>query len=619
MMNDPTLSDNVQNNRGEQYDVQPYYEYASPIPHQGTKSPQPVPPSPWSTPNYAGMTPRVQGQMAVPPPSGPPQPPSIPPAYWSAQGAMPPPIYGPPGPTRPSKRRWWIFGIVGAVCAIAIILAGSYVLFANLVQPSRRGTLQPVATAQPTPNSTFHSTVCPFKPGDGITQGKELTCGFLTVPEDRGNAHSSTIQLAVAIFKPSATVPPDPTVYLSGGPGGALLNGWASSISTSTINQMTQGHTLIMFDQRGTGYSQPALNCNEITQFNSDTQNQILSRADETARYVAAGKKCHDRLVNSGVNLQAYTSIADANDVHDLIHALGYQQVNLYGVSYGTRLALTVMRLFPSDIRSVILDSTVPTQINIFSTLPAVTQHAYNTLFQGCAASPQCHDMYPQLESVFYQLVNNLNAKPVTIQDAQYGAIALNGDGLAGWVFSMLYVTEGIPLLPRAIMETSQGNYALISQFYGLLMFRDDISYGMYYSVECGEDVAFTTAQDLPKATANVHPEIKPELDTSLQSDFGVCQLWGDQPVPTAQKQPVTSSLPTLILSGEYDPITPASNAELALQTLSHGYLFRFPGTGHGVFTTNICPDRIVATFLQRPTTKPDGSCIAAMSEPNFV
>ncbi len=614
MMNDPTLPDDVQNDRGERYDAQPYYEYGPLTPYQGIAPPQLVSPPLWPTAGSPPVAPWwAQEQMTVPPP----QPPSMPPTYGpAAQGVMPPPI-APPRAARPGKKRWWVFGIIGVVCAIMVVLAGGYALFMNLAGLPHG--LQSVATPQATSVKVgFQTAACPFTPGDGITEGKELTCGFLTVPEDRGNAHSRAIQLAVAVFKPSVTVAADPMVYLSGGPGGALLSGWASYVSTLTIDQMTQGHTLIMFDQRGTGYSQPALNCSEIDQLNRDTQDKILSREEGNAQYVAAAKKCHDRLVNDGINLQAYTSIADADDVHDLIQALGYKQVDLYGVSYGTRLALTVMRLFPADIRSVILDSTLPTQINTFKTFPGVTQHAYDTLFQGCAASTQCHTKYPQLESVFYKLVNDVNAKPITFQDVRYGPVALDGDGVANWVFTMLYVTQLIPVLPEAITQISQGNYEILSRYYGILMLQNDISYGMYYSVECGEDLAFTTADELSKATASMHPEIQPEMNAGLKSDLGICQFWGDQPVPTVQKQAVTSSLPTLILSGEYDPITPLSNAKLALQTLSHGYLFQFPGTGHGVFNTDLCPDSIVAIFLRQPMTKPNGLCIARMSGPDF-
>ena len=125
---------------------------------------------------------------------------------------------------------------------------------------------------------------------------------------------------------------------------------------------------------------------------------------------------CHDRLVKSGINLNAFTTLENAADVHDLIRALGYQQVNLEGVSYGTRLALTVMRLYPADLRSVVLNSVLPPQVNAFTSIPRAAARAFDVLFQGCAADPYCNATYPHLQAVFYQLVADLNTTPITFQ-----------------------------------------------------------------------------------------------------------------------------------------------------------------------------------------------------------
>src|SRR5262249_10174016 len=143
------------------------------------------------------------------------------------------------------------------------------------------------------------------------------------------------------------------------------LSDFGPYITSSNIRQITLNHDFILLDQRGTGYSRPALNCPEVDKLNVDEANKILSYTQENKLYVQAAQQCRDRLVKEGNDLTAYTTIDNATDVHDLIGALGYKQVNLYGVSYGTRLALTVMRLFPRDLRSVILDSTVPTQSNL--------------------------------------------------------------------------------------------------------------------------------------------------------------------------------------------------------------------------------------------------------------
>jgi pimeloyl-ACP methyl ester carboxylesterase len=169
-------------------------------------------------------------------------------------------------------------------------------------------------------------------------------------------------------------------LVLGGGPGEAQLVNTGPLINASNLASFTSGRDVILLDQRGEGYSQPSLSCqaNEIR------------------------LACHDRLVSEGINLSAFTTLEDAADVHDLVRALGYKQVDLEGRSYGTRLALTVMRLYPGDLRSVVLISVDPPQVNNFATRAAVTQHAFNVFFQGCAANAYCNATYPHLQTVFY-------------------------------------------------------------------------------------------------------------------------------------------------------------------------------------------------------------------------
>jgi len=400
-------------------------------------------------------------------------------------------------------------------------------------------------------------------------------------------------------------------LYLAGGPGGEILGSLAPFITSQNLKDFTMGRDFILLDQRGAGYSKPALTCHEFTDSQKSTPGQKTSPDSAIAWYQQPGKACHDRLERSGVSLSAYTTIDNAMDVHDLIHALGYEQVNLYGVSYGTRLAQTVMRLFPGDLRSVILDSPLPTQNNLFTTYPAMMQHAYDLLLNSCAINSRCHAKYPQLTSVFYKLINDLNAKPVTIQDAKYGSMLLNGDLFASWIFSAMYVTKYIPILPDVIMLASKGDYTFISKVYSYLIIRNDIAMGVYYSVECGEDLAFSTKQGLARAANALRPELRRAGVASLLSAYSVCQSWRQSPVPDVQKQPVTSSIPTLVLSGEYDPITPSSNGQTVEKTLSKSYFFLFPA-GHGVYLSGTCPDLVISTFMANPSQRPNESCVTA-------
>jgi pimeloyl-ACP methyl ester carboxylesterase len=496
-----------------------------------------------------------------------------------------------------------LYSIAAVFGALLVIFAGTYTL---LLRIHARSTPARTAVAA----SHFQYAHCPFVPGSGIVEGKQLRCGYLTVPEDASLPEGKTIQLAVAIFKaPGTATPADPLIYLSGGPGGGLLDDVGVFIDSSNLEDFTMGHDLILLDQRGTGYSRPALDCPELDPLSNYPGGPVL-----------AGVDCHDRLLKAGINVQAYTTIADATDVHDLIHALGYRQADLYGVSYGTRLALTVMRLFPADIRSVILDSTVPTQLNAFTQEPFDLQHALDVLFHGCAASPSCNAEYPHLDSVFYGLVARLNAQPKVVTVRGAGTLLLNGDNFAQIIFSAMYDTPAIPLLPQLIMQVDRGDYHSLSDLASVIPFgpSNGISDGMYYAVECGEDIGFVTESELDQAITVLRPQLRLGFQARLLGQLTICQDWHQPLVPATQKQPVVSSVPTLILSGEYDPITPPSNGRLAAQTLSHSYFFLFPATGHGVFATNICPDTIMIAFLQQPATQPDGSCLAAMQEPAF-
>src|SRR5947209_1322320 len=273
--------------------------------------------------------------------------------------------------------------LVAMVVLLLVALAGGYSLFRVVAQPSRHAS------------SAFQEVHCPFPLGAGLVEGQDVRCGFLRVPEDRSLSQGLAIRLAVAIFKtPSSQPDPDPVLLLSGGPGDPLLERIGPMFKAGNLAYRTQNRDVILLDQRGVGYSQPSLRC----------------LVNETLR------TCHDRLVKSGINLNAFTTLENAADVHDLVQALGYQQVNLDGASYGTELALTVMRLFPVDVRSVVLDSVLPPQANSFRSFPRAAVRAFDVLFHGCAADPHCNEAYPHLQAVFYQLVGGLNTTPITFQ-----------------------------------------------------------------------------------------------------------------------------------------------------------------------------------------------------------
>jgi pimeloyl-ACP methyl ester carboxylesterase len=489
-------------------------------------------------------------------------------------------------PGRRERFRRWLFVTLAGVLVLASLIG---VLVYLLQRPASK-----------TP-SAFQSAACPFRLAAGLVEGKDLICGYLTVPVDHSRPQGPTIRLAVAIFKSLSSHPAaDPVIDLQGGPGTPLLS-YASTWTPAALSSVFTGdRDIILLDQRGVGYSQPSLGCQDSESV----------------------QECHDRLVRQGINLSDYTTIQNAGDVHDLVRALGYHQVNLYGISYGTRLALTVMRLFPSDIRSVVLDSTSPPQVDIDTGFPAATQRAFDTLFQGCVASDYCNRQYPHLQAVFARLVSDLNQHPSTVQltNPQTGkqeSVTITGDDLVNGLRNTLYDTALIPLLPRVIYLLANHDYATaaaLSPQVNASLGSDSV--GMFLSVMCSESAL--TQEAMPASVRMVEPETRHYFLTSLQNIYANCQLWHVQPVPAAQKQPVTSAIPTLILAGEYDPATSPSYGMLAAQTLSRSYFFLFPGTGHGVIGRISCATTLFQAFVEQPAEKPDSTCLAGVREPLF-
>jgi pimeloyl-ACP methyl ester carboxylesterase len=480
-------------------------------------------------------------------------------------------------------------------------------------------------------STNFVRAACPFALGQGMVEGKTVYCGYLVVPENRARPNGRTIKLAVAVFKsPSASPAPAPLIFLQGGPGGAIVEDLGSSITSQNAPALVGNQDLILVDQRGNGLSFPFLGCNALRDFIVSVLDQQTSPPQAEESYLRAAQRCYNTFVRAGIDLNRYTTIDNAADIAELGPALGYHEVNVYGVSYGTRVALTMMRSFPANIRSVIIDAVLPTQANMFTQVPVSMSRVFNVLFAGCAADRACNTAYPHLDRTFYDLVDRLNAAPVTIQvknpeTGQTANVLLTGDRVVNVVFQMLYVTAYIPYLPQLIYATAEKYYSYIaSQFdetlNDVVPYGSGISEGTYYSVECGEDAPFTNEREIMNGISKMPPALQSNAQTSQISSYRTCtQAWPVNTVPLGQKLAVRSRIPTLVLNGEYDPITPPDLGELAARTLGRANSYTFPGIGHGAYLSAACPHSIAVAFLANPSAVPDSSCIAKMSPPRWV
>jgi pimeloyl-ACP methyl ester carboxylesterase len=471
----------------------------------------------------------------------------------------------------------------------------------------------------------FISTACRFVLPEDVHQGEQVDCGYLTVPEQRADPDTRLIRLAVAIFHPPGGVTqPDPLIYLSGGPGASVLEAVRYQFDLLSKPAFDTGRDLVLFDQRGVGLSQPALDCPELEQLSLDlldrqVKNQTITEAQTNRLLLESIATCQTNL-SQIADLSAYNTTASAADVEDLRQALGYETVNLWGGSYGTRLALEVMRRNPQSLRAVVLDAVYPPDVDLYASAPDNFHRALERLFTACAANAVCSQAYPDLETEFYTLVTRLNAKPVLreIQNPLTGQryeAWMTGDNLLGMIFQLLYDSKLRYLLPGIIHAASQGDYTTFDQVRGALIAQMKLSSrGMMFSVQCHEEVPFSSPHSLQKAIDR-HPQLAGMYQGPIlgKQTYVVCQVWPAGKAGTEANQPVYSDIATLVLSGEFDPITPPAWGRRVAQTLQNAYFYEYSGVGHGASTLAGCPNQMMADFLSDPSIAPDDDCMHEM------
>ena len=454
-----------------------------------------------------------------------------------------------------------------------------------------------------------------------------VDCGDLVVPEDYANPDGATVRLSVAILRhPDGNPEPDPIIYLEGGPGGSAIETVQLVYNQRYRPLFDANRDIIIYDQRGIGTSAPAFDC---TAYDALTLELLDYEIDGTT-YTSADVS--DLLLNEllacGATLARqhdvaqYNSRVGAQDIAALRTALGYEQVNLWGISYGTRLALSTMRDYPDALRSVVLDSVLPPDVAFFEQVPANWERALDQLFTACADDAACAATYPMLEDVFYATVAILNQSPARISITNpitgelYEDVIFDGDTFLSLTVQLLYDSNMLPLMPQLIYQVHTGRYGLYSAFVGSIFAQQTfISYGAYFTVHCAEEIPFSTPTRLRDAYAP-YPDFQriARQNSFAQQLFDVCEAFTitAEPAPRAN-QPVTSDIPTLVISGQFDPITPPAWAQQAAATLSASVYVNLPASAHGASAVLPCPRAVMIDFLRAPTTAPDTDCVDEM------
>jgi pimeloyl-ACP methyl ester carboxylesterase len=449
-----------------------------------------------------------------------------------------------------------------------------------------------ITSAQNRP--VFEKVDCP----KGVTATE---CGYVAVPENRADKTNKTIKVFVAVVR--SNLPnkiAEPMMVLAGGPGEI------ASAGGTVFKQLFPQFDLVLVDQRGIGLSRPALACPEYSQVSAEAN----ATANQAQQALIA---CGTRLKAQGIDLTAYNATESAADINDIRVALGFDRVVLFGVSYGTRLAQEVMRSYPKGIKAVVLDSVIPAQADRPAESPRWIEESLKKIFEACAVDLSCNSRYPNLEKALNELVVQLNNKPLKVSFA--GTTSdLNGDSFLGLVVGSQYFATSIEELPRMVFALAKGNTEILNGSFVEMFTQavsEGITFGAFFTHECRGEIAFSSIANL-RATYALFPRLMSVVGTmpsvSSESGFAVCQAWGLTAPSARENEVVVSDIPTLLMGGEFDPVTPSRLLPLVAAGLKNSTIVEIKGQAHAVWFTP-CGFRLMNLFITNPAAKLDTSC----------
>lgn len=320
-------------------------------------------------------------------------------------------------------------------------------------------------------------------------------------------------------------------------------------------------------------------------------------------------------MVRSGVDLSSYNSAESAADIEDLRRVLKLDKINLYGVSYSARLMLDVMRYHPAGVRSVVLESTLPPEVNYDEVGVDGIIRTLNEMFHSCGADAECSATYPDLEKEFYGVVERLNKQPLAVdkKDQATGLVTsvnVNGDDFVTWIVDYLFSDEPAATAdaPYVIHQAFSGKY--VGQFKrdgGPGLGGSFYSWGMRYSVWCSEELPFEDRRKIA-AQSTRYPGLQGYEVMALPD---ICSVWNVKPAKNIENQPVmTSKIPMLVLAAQYDAYTDPAWGKAVAERSNKSFFFEIPWAGHGPAFSVPCVRDMIASFIDDPSKRPDADCL---------
>jgi pimeloyl-ACP methyl ester carboxylesterase len=472
---------------------------------------------------------------------------------------------------------------------------------APVAAPAVAGKALPPAKPQTWTRGTLTLTSCNLaQPNSGLSTA--AWCADFPVPENRADPHSRSITLKLAVLRSGAQVASkDMLAFLVGGPGQAATDS-ASQIA-AMLKPLLAHRDVLLLDQRGTGGSN-ALTCKDA----DDAVTLEGDSAFDAGKMRNAAAECVKQL-GSRADPRYYTTTIAAQDLEDVRKALGSQQFDLLGVSYGTRMAQQYLMRYPDAVRSVVLDSVVPNPLALGQDFARNLDDALKAQFARCTAEPACKQQFGDPDQTLYQLRDALRANPheVSFRDPQsYRTVkrVLNEDSLASVVRMFAYTPATAALLPLSIDAAAHGDVGPLLGQAKILSgdLAELMGSGMQYSVICSEDADLLVARPQDAGTI---------LGTHMVDALNaVCSVWPKGTRPADFHQPLKTDKPILLLAGQYDPVTPPRYAEEVAKGLPNARVLVLRGQAHAVMAVG-CTPQLVQHFVEKLDPKTlDASCL---------
>ncbi|MGW8319304.1 MAG: alpha/beta hydrolase [Candidatus Promineifilaceae bacterium] len=451
------------------------------------------------------------------------------------------------------------------------------------------------------------ATECPIE----VPGSAEVECGTLAVPENYAEPGGSEVHLPyIILHSRNDNHAPDPLIYTAGGPGWSSLESVWGFVNSPILEE----RDVIVFEQRGNKYANPALICD----------------ASFAWQEVPGHTPCLDSIRAKGIDVAQYTTQNIVRDIIALRHALGYEQWNLYGTSFSTSLMLLVMEADPDGVRSAILESVKPPNETTFAHQADSGLRAIQQMFTDCAADAGCAAAYPELEARFYALVKELNQSPVEVEvrstvEDELLPIEIDGDRFIDWIvldrlYQPAFPPFGTAYLPLLISEASHGNLAplkgAMQSFWSNTVENGQWAWGLLLAINCQQDMP---AAGSARPAADIAAGEKLDGFSRSAGQQAACSAWDLPPLPPAATGYVQSDIPALVLAGAYDPVTPPAWSRATADHLPNSTYVEFAGHGHNLLISNPCVEQLQATFLDNPGKELDISCASETGGPSFV